>query len=81
MTDDDHGTHAVLAEQLVASIARLRSDVEARSDPVLEELAHALDVILQLTTHTHDHAMENRERLRAVEQASRGSGAGGGSEP
>lgn len=68
MTDDDHVTHAALAERLRASIALLRQDVEARSDPVLGEIAHALEVILELTTHAHDHALENRDRIAALER-------------
>ena len=67
MTDDDHITHAALAEELASSIQRLRRDIESRSDPILEEVAHAMEVILQLTTHAHDHALENRERLKALD--------------
>lgn len=67
MTDDDHITHAALAEELTSSIQRLRRDIESRSDPILEEVAHAMEVILQLTTHAHDHALENRERLKALD--------------
>lgn len=68
MTHDDHRTHAELAEQLVDSIQRLRLDVEARSDPVLGEIAHALEVILELTTHAHAHAVTNKDRLDALEK-------------
>ncbi|MGH3664934.1 MAG: hypothetical protein ACRDU8_02380 [Egibacteraceae bacterium] len=68
MTEDDHRTHAALAEQLVSSIERLRSDVEARSDPVLEEIARAMEILLRLTTHAHDHALDNRRRIRALEE-------------
>ncbi len=67
MTDDDHTTHAALAVELADSIKRLRLDVESRSDPILEEIAHALELTLQLTTHAHDHSLDNRERLRALE--------------
>jgi BMFP domain-containing protein YqiC len=67
MTEDDHVTHAKLAEQLRGSIERLRTDVESRGDPMLEEIAHALDVILELTTHAHDHALQNRDRIRELE--------------
>lgn len=67
MTDDDHTTHAELAGELASSIQRLRRDIESRSDPILEEVAHAMEVILQLTTHAHDHALENRERLKALD--------------
>jgi len=63
MTDDDHTTHAALAAELADSIKRLRLDVASRSDPILEEIAHALE----LTTHAHDHSLDNRERLRALE--------------
>lgn len=64
MTDDDHTTHAALASQLASSIDRLRRDIESRSDPLLEEIADALEVILRLTTHAHDHAVENSSRLK-----------------
>lgn len=64
----DHATHAALAEELSASITRLREDIESRSDPLLEEIAHALDVILRLVSHAHDHAVTNSERLRELER-------------
>jgi hypothetical protein len=67
MTDDDHTTHAALAEELTSSITRLRRDIESRSDPILEEIAHAMEVILQLTTHAHDHAVDNSRRLKALD--------------
>lgn len=67
MTDDDHTTHAELAAQLTASIGRLREDIESRSDPLLEEIAHAMELILRLTTHAHDHALENSTRLKALD--------------
>lgn len=68
MTDDDHATHAALAEELVSSIARLRSDLAARSDPMLDEIAHAMELLLGLTTHAHDHALTNSERLTRLER-------------
>ncbi len=72
MSDDatttDDGSHADLAAQLRSSIARLCSDVEARSDPVLGEITHALELILRLTAHTHDHARSHGERLSALER-------------
>ena len=64
---EKHGTHAQLARELAESIERLNQDVESRSDPILEELAHALDVILRLTTHVHDHAVETNARLAQIE--------------
>jgi hypothetical protein len=64
---EEHGTHAELARELAASIERLREDVESRTDPILEEIAHALEVILRLTTHVHDHAVETNARLAKVE--------------
>ena len=64
MSDDDHTTHAELAAQLKTSIDRLRDDIESRSDPLLEEITDALELILRLTTHAHDHALENRNRLK-----------------
>lgn len=67
MTDGDQDTHAALAEELKASIGRLREDVEARSDPVLGEIAHALQLLLDLSAHTHHHAIENRSGLGHVE--------------
>ena len=67
MTDDDHTTHAALADELTSSIERLRTDIESRSDPILEEVAHALELILQLTTHAHDHAVDNSRRLKALD--------------
>lgn len=63
----DHQTHAELAAQLRESIARLRRDLEARTDPMLDEIAVALELILDLTTHAHDHALDNRDRIRALE--------------
>lgn len=69
MTDDDHSTHAGMAEQLRAVIGRVREDIAARSDPLLEEVATALELLLDLTTHAHDHALDNRARLERLEQA------------
>lgn len=68
MTTGNHDTHAELARELTASIARLRSDVEARSDPMLEEVANAMEVLLRLTSHAHDHALLNNERLDRLER-------------
>ena len=65
---EEHGTHAALARELADSIERLRQDVESRTDPILEEVAHALDVILRLTTHVHDHAVNANARLIALER-------------
>ena len=67
MTDDDHTTHAELCAQLTASIERLRQDIESRSDPILEEIANGMELILRLTTHAHDHAVENSRRLKALD--------------
>jgi hypothetical protein len=67
MTDDDHTTHAELAAELANSIERLRRDIESRSDPILEEVANAMEVILRLTTHAHDHAVENSRRLKELD--------------
>lgn len=68
MTEGGHETHAALAEELQATIARLRTDIESRSDPLLEEVANAIELMLRLTTHAHDHAMTNNDRLRALER-------------
>ena len=62
MTVGGHETHAELARELTASIERLRSDIESRTDPLLEEVAHALELLLRLTSHAHDHAVANSER-------------------
>jgi hypothetical protein len=67
MTAGDHTTHAELAAELAASIERLRTDVESRSDPMLEEIAHAMELILGLTTHAHEHAVTNSDRLAQLE--------------
>jgi hypothetical protein len=67
MTEGDHETHAELARELTASIDRLRSDIESRTDPLLEEVAHALEILLRLTTHAHDHAVANSERLSSTQ--------------
>ena len=68
MTAGNHETHAELARELTASINRLRTDIEARSDPMLEEVANALEVLLRLTSHAHDHALENSERLDQIDR-------------
>ena len=68
MTEGGHETHAALAEELKASIARLRTDIESRSDPLLEEVANAIELMLRLVTHAHDHAMTNSDRLSALER-------------
>lgn len=68
MTTGNHETHAELARELTASINRLRTDMEARSDPMLEEVANAMEVLLRLTAHAHDHALENSERLDRLER-------------
>jgi hypothetical protein len=65
--DDHHHTHTELAARLRESIATIRQDVEARSDSVLAELAHALETLVEITTHAHDHALENRGRIEAIE--------------
>ncbi len=66
---ENHATHAALAEELSSSITKLRQDIESRSDPLLEEIAHALEVILRLVTHAHDHAVTNSDRLRELERS------------
>lgn len=68
MTSGNHETHAELARELTASINRLRTDIEARSDPMLEEVANAMEVLLRLTSHAHDHALQNSERLDQIER-------------
>lgn len=67
MTDDDHVTHVELAERLQQSIHRLREDIKSRSDPLLSEVAHALELVHDLSRHAHDHALQNRERLAVLE--------------
>ncbi len=67
MTTGDHTTHAELAAELRASISRLRTDIESRSDPMLEEVAHAMELLLELTTHAHEHAVTNSDRLAQLE--------------
>ena len=62
MTAGGHETHAELARELTASIEKLRTDIESRSDPLLEEVAHALELLLRLTSHAHDHAVANSDR-------------------
>lgn len=63
LTDADRPSHA---DRLRDSITRLREDVEARSDPLLDEIADALELLLSLTRHTHDHTMENQQLIRAL---------------
>ncbi len=70
MATEDHTTHAELASRLRESIARLRMDVEARSDAVLGEIAEALELLLSLTEHAHDHVLTNHERIRGLESDS-----------
>lgn len=67
MTTGDHTTHAELAAELRASISRLRTDIASRSDPMLEEVAHAMELLLELTTHAHEHAVTNSDRLAQLE--------------
>ncbi len=67
MTRGGHETHAELARELAASLERLRTDIESRSDPILEEVANAIDILLRLTTHAHDHALTNSTRLDELE--------------
>lgn len=64
---EPHRTHAELIDRLKASIGRLRSDMEARSDPLLEEVARSLELLLELSVHAHDHALGNRERIERLE--------------
>lgn len=68
MSTGDHSTHAELAAELRASIERLRTDIESRSDPMLEEIAHALELLLSLTAHAHEHAVTNSDRLARLER-------------
>lgn len=70
MTEDDHATHRELAEQLHATLERLREDVASRSDPMLGEVVRAVELLLDIATHAHDHALDNRERIAALEQRS-----------
>ncbi|MGH8896807.1 MAG: hypothetical protein ACRDZ4_07240 [Egibacteraceae bacterium] len=67
VTHEDRVIHRELMKQLRSSIARLREDVEARVDPGLAEIADALELIVDLVTHTHDHTLENRARIEALE--------------
>jgi hypothetical protein len=66
----ERSTHADLAEQLRDTIARLRMEIEARSDATLVDLTEALELLLQLTTHVHDHAVETAARVQALERGS-----------
>lgn len=70
MATENHTSHAELASRLRESIARLRQDVEARSDAVLGEIAQALELLLSLTEHAHDHVLSNHERIRGLESRS-----------
>ncbi|HVL99105.1 MAG TPA: hypothetical protein VM324_07420 [Egibacteraceae bacterium] len=70
MDEREPGTHAALVEQLRDSVARLRLDLEARTDPLLEEVAHALELVIELNAHVHDHALANRERIERLESGS-----------
>ncbi len=70
MATEDHTSHAELASRLRESIARLRQDVEARSDAVLGEITHALELLLSLTEHVHEHVLTNHERIRGLESSS-----------
>ncbi|MGH8904858.1 MAG: hypothetical protein ACRDYA_25040 [Egibacteraceae bacterium] len=67
MTPKDSVPYDELAEQLHSSIARLREDVEARTDPVLTEIARALELIVDIAIHAHDYALENRARIEELE--------------
>jgi hypothetical protein len=68
VTDDAHHlTHRELATELRATIERIKLDVEARSDPVLTEVVTALELVVEITTHAHDHALENRDRIAVLE--------------
>lgn len=71
MSQQHPDTHAELIERLRDSIGRLRQNIEARSDPTLEEIAHALGLLLDLTAHTHDHTSDHRRRLETLERAAR----------
>jgi hypothetical protein len=56
-----------LTGQLRTIIARVREDVEARSDPALEEIANALEVICELVAHSHEQVMDTRARIDRLE--------------
>lgn len=70
VNNEDYVTHGELAEKLQSSIARLREDVEARADPILTEIAYALELIVDIATHAHDYALENRARIEQLEAES-----------
>lgn len=72
MTAEDPLTHGQSVDRLQAIIAQLRHDVEARSDRTLEDIARALDIVVQLVTHTHEHALDNRARIERLERAQAG---------
>lgn len=63
----DEQTQAALIEHLRESIGRLRQDLGARSDPLLDEVAHALGLLLDLASHAHQHAVDDVRRLDALE--------------
>jgi hypothetical protein len=67
MTADDQPTHGALADELRATLRRLRSDIEARSDPVLEDVTSAIELLLDIASHAHQHALENRGRIERLE--------------
>lgn len=67
MSDPEHDTHAALISRLRDSIDRLRLDIEPRADPALEEITRALEVLADLSTHVHEHALEGRRRLDSGE--------------
>jgi hypothetical protein len=67
VTQEDHATHRELVEQLNLSITRLYEDVEARADPVLAEIAHALELLMTLSVKTHEYALDNRARIEELE--------------
>ncbi|MGH8906712.1 MAG: hypothetical protein ACRD0K_09390 [Egibacteraceae bacterium] len=56
MTREDSPTCGQLLSELRSIIVRLREAVEARSDPALEEIANALDVICKLLARSWDRA-------------------------
>jgi hypothetical protein len=49
---EDSLSRRQLLDQLRLIIARLWEDLEARSDPVLEEIARALEVVVELIADT-----------------------------
>jgi hypothetical protein len=77
VTHEDCVIHRELTEQLHSSIARLREDIEARVDPVLTEIADALELIVDLVAHTHDHALKNPGADQAARSRKRRAGLSG----